>query len=178
MRRTVVSATIVAAALIAMVATAQAGGKKGGATKAAPLWDGKEPVAAYAKRVKLSPTESLDLGDGVKLDFVLVPAGTFVMGSPDTEEKTDEHKGHEPQHKVTVTRPFYMTKYEVTQAQYEKIAGTNPSKTKGPKLPVTDISWEDAIAAAKKASEKLHRDIKVPTDAQWEYAARAGTSTT
>ena len=147
------------------------------AQKNSPMWDGKESVAAYAKRAKLKPTETIDLGGGVNMELVLVPAGTFVMGSPDSEAKTDEHKGKEPQHKVTLTKPFYMTKYEVTQPQYEKIVGTNPSRNKGDQFPVVDVSWEDAMAFAKKAGEVMKRDVRIPTDAQWEHAARAGTQT-
>lgn len=126
---------------------------------------------------RTAPIEYLDLGDGTRIELVLVPAGVFTMGSPDSEAKTDEHKGKEPLHKVTITRPFYMSRYEVLQPEYEKVMGTNPSVTTGKRLPVTNVSWEDAIAFARKLSQITKRDVRIPTDAQWEYAARAGTRT-
>jgi formylglycine-generating enzyme required for sulfatase activity/pimeloyl-ACP methyl ester carboxylesterase len=143
-----------------------------------PLWDGKEPVAQYARRVGLRPVETLALGDGLTLEMVLVPAGSFMMGSPDSEARTDEHVGKEPRHEVTITRPFYMSRYEVTQRQYQTLIGANPSVTQGDTLPATNMSWEEAVADARRMSDVLGRDIRVPTDAQWEYAARAGTTTT
>lgn len=133
---------------------------------------------AQTSPAPLKAVEVLRLPGGVPLEMVIVPAGTFTMGSPDSEAKTDEHMGKEPRHKVTISRPFYLSKYEITQRQYEALTGTNPSQVKGDNLPVTNISWEEAIAAAKRASEVLKRDFRVPTDAQWEYAARAGTTTT
>ena len=139
---------------------------------------GETPKGKASKPAALKPTETLDLGGGLTLEMVLIPAGTFTMGSPDSEPKTDEHKGNEPLRKVTLSKPFYMSKYEITQPQYEKVIGANPSMTKGETLPATNMSWEEAMAAAKRFSEVLRRDIRVPTDAQWEYAARAGTQTT
>src|SRR6516165_10327343 len=94
-----------------------------GAEKSYPAWDGKEGIADYAKRVGLNATDSLDLGGGVKLELILVPAGSFLMGSP-AEAPAGAPKdlqyvaNQEKQHKVTLTQPFYMGKYEVTQAQY------------------------------------------------------------
>src|SRR5579871_3031651 len=99
-----------------------------------PPWDGRETVADYAKRAGLEPTLTLDLGGGVKWEGVLIPAGTFLMGSPKGEAKTDKDSAFEKQHKVTLTQPFYLGKYELTQAQYAKVMGTNPSRTKGDNL--------------------------------------------
>jgi formylglycine-generating enzyme required for sulfatase activity len=166
-------AGVAAAVLVAGVVNGEAKGKP----KSYPLWDGKEPVAAYAKRAKLEPMVALDLGGGLHLEMVLVPAGTFTMGSPDSELKTEEHTGHEPLRKVTITRPFYLSKYEITQAQFAKVMGEDTSKTKGEKLPATNISWDEAQVAAKRFGEAVRRDVRIPTDAQWEYAARAGTQT-
>lgn len=140
-----------------------------------PLWDGKETVADYAKRTKLEPTLTLDLGDGVKWEGVLIPAGTFVMGSPKGETKTD--KAAEKQHKVTISQPFYMGKFELTQAQYQKIMGANPSMAKGDNLPVHGVSWKDAQDFCDKLSKQSGRQAQLPTDAQWEYACRGGTTT-
>src|SRR5689334_4644396 len=102
-----------------------------------PQWDGKETVADYAKRAGVTPTLTLDLGDGVKWEGVLVPAGTFVMGSPKGEAKAEDEAGQEKQHKVTISKPYYMGKYEVTQKQFEKVTGANPSPTKGDDLPTS-----------------------------------------
>jgi len=142
-----------------------------------PFWDGKESIADYAKRAKLEPTLTLDLGDGVKWEGVLVPAGTFVMGSPPGEAKKEHEAVIEKQHKVTLTRPFYMGKYELTQAQYQKVMGSNPSTTKGDDLPVHNLAVADAQAFCEKMSNLTHRQVNLPTEAQWEYACRAGTTT-
>src|SRR5258706_5600409 len=89
-----------------------------------PSWDGKESVADYAKRAKLEPTLTLDLGGGVTWEGVLIPAGSFVMGSPAGEAKTEKESVLETQHKVTLSQPFYLGKFELTQAQYEKVTGS------------------------------------------------------
>jgi formylglycine-generating enzyme required for sulfatase activity len=119
----------------------------------------------------------LQLPGNVPLEMVRIPAGTFTMGSPDSEMKTDEHVGKEPLHRVTIRRPFYLSKYEVMQRQYRALTGTNPSQVQGDDLPVTNVSWEEAVAFARHASEALKRPLRLPTDAEWEYAARAGTGT-
>ncbi len=124
-----------------------------------------------------SPTLTLDLGGGVQWEGVLVPAGTFVMGSPPGEARTDAESALERQHKVTFTKPFYMGKYELTQAQYERITGANPSRTVGGNLPVHNVSWQDADAFCRKMSAQVGRTVLLPTEAQWEYACRAGTTT-
>src|SRR5438067_9465700 len=99
----------------------------GGEARTFPQWDGKESVAEYAARAKLAPTLTLDLGGGVKWEGVLIPAGSFVMGSPEGEAKTPKEAAAEKQHKVTITQPFYMGKFELTQPQYQKVMGDNPS---------------------------------------------------
>src|SRR5881392_546252 len=111
----------------------------GGEARTFPQWDGKESVAEYASRAKLPPTLTLDLGEGVKWEGVLIPAGSFVMGSPPGEAKTAKEAAIEKQHQVTLTRPFYMGKYELTQAQYQKVMGANPSTNKGDDLPVHNL---------------------------------------
>jgi formylglycine-generating enzyme required for sulfatase activity len=142
-----------------------------------PAWDGKETVAEYAKSAQLDPTLTLDFGGDVKWEGVLIPAGTFVMGSPRGEPKTEQEAAQEAQHKVTISRPFYLGKYELTQAQYEKVMGVNPSVTKGVDLPVGNVSAKDAQAFCEKASKLTGRTVLLPTEAQWEYACRAGTTT-
>jgi formylglycine-generating enzyme required for sulfatase activity len=117
---------------------------------------------------------SLDLGKNVMLKLVLVPAGRFVMGSPATEKNRQDN---EVQHEVTITKPFYVGVYKVTQAQYQRILGKNPSTYIGANYPVAATSWEDATEFCEKVSEKTHRKVGLPTEAQWEYMCRAGTAT-
>jgi len=141
-----------------------------------PRWDGKESMADYAKRAKLEPTLTLDLG-GVTWEGMLIPAGSFVMGSPPGEAKTEKEALLETQHTVTLTEPFYLGKFELTQAQYEKVTGMNPSVQKGDRLPVHKVSWQDAQEFCEKMSALVKRSVQLPTEAQWEYACRAGTTT-
>jgi formylglycine-generating enzyme required for sulfatase activity len=89
-------------------------------------------------------------------------------------EVDDEEK---PAHLVTISRPFYMGKYEVTQEEYLQIMGNNPSWFKGPKNPVELVSWDDAQEFCKKVSQLTGKTVRLPTEAQWEYACRAGTKT-
>ena len=117
---------------------------------------------------------TLDLGSGVKLDLVLIPAGKFLMGSPLTEAKRDSD---ETQHEVTISQPFYMGKHLVTQEQYEKVTGLSPSKYKGAKNPVEKVNWDDAQIFCKKLSTTSGKEVRLPTEAQWEYACRAGSTT-
>jgi formylglycine-generating enzyme required for sulfatase activity len=117
---------------------------------------------------------NLDLGGGVTMKLVLIRAGRFMMGSPDSEK--GRGKNESPQHEVTLSKPFYMGVTEVTQIQYEAIMGTNPSKFKGPANPVEMVFWNDATEFCKKLSEKTRQAVRLPTEAEWEYACRAGTA--
>ena len=141
-----------------------------------PVWDGKESIADYAKRAKLEPTLTLDV-EGVKWEGVLIPAGSFVMGSPTGEAKNEKESLIEKQHKVTISEPYYLGKFELTQAQYQKVLGANPSVTPGDSLPVHNVAWQDAQEFCTKMGERVKRAVQLPTDAQWEYACRAGTTT-
>jgi formylglycine-generating enzyme required for sulfatase activity len=143
--------------------------------KGFPLWDGKETVADYAKRANLEPTLTLDAG-GVPWEGVLIPAGSFVMGSPPGEAKTEKESVLEKQHKVTISEPFYLGKFELTQAQYEHVIGANPSLAKGATLPVHNVAWQDAQDFCTKLSARSGRSVQLPTEAQWEYACRAGST--
>ncbi|MCY3017923.1 MAG: formylglycine-generating enzyme family protein [Planctomycetota bacterium] len=229
-----------------------------------PLWDGQESIEQYAKRVNLPPTKTLDLGGGVNLELVLIPAGKFIMATPEPKPVDEDgfHKKiivgkcvfavgvgvllvliatiiarairhrHRPQyslalftvmtlvagvavlggmhwwfstkalaqaqadykaaltryqssydwekpaHDVTLSAPFHMGKYEVTQAQYAAVMGTNPSHFRGANLPVEQVSWNDAAEFCRKVSEKAGLVVRLPTDAEREYACRAGTTTT
>jgi formylglycine-generating enzyme required for sulfatase activity len=121
------------------------------------------------------PETVLDLGNNVKMRLVLIPAGKFMMGSPATEAGRGSDEG--PQHEVTISRPFYMGVFEVTQEQYEQVMGVNPSGFKGAKNPVENVSWDDAVEFCKKLSARTGKKVVLPTEAQWEYACRAGTTT-
>ena len=219
-----------------------------------PLWNGSESVADYAKKVNLPPTQTLELGNGVKLELVLIPAGNFVMGTPEPKEPTQtvaigqgilyvsaacvlgllavvlfgairkrqrpkfslrfllmltlmaslglyggvhwhktEQAWHDyqsakvrydaadqtekPGHPVTLTQPFYMGKFVVTQEQYAQVIGTNPSNVKGKDNPVETVSWDDSQAFCKKLTEQTKQTVRLPTEAEWEYACRSGTAT-
>jgi len=117
----------------------------------------------------------LDLGNNVKMRLVLIPAGKFMMGSPATEAGRGSEEG--PQHEVTISKPFYMGVFEVTQEQYEQVMGVNPSSFKGAKNPVENVSWDDAVEFCQKLSARTGKRVMLPTEAQWEYACRAGTTT-
>ncbi|MGD0090549.1 MAG: bifunctional serine/threonine-protein kinase/formylglycine-generating enzyme family protein [Planctomycetota bacterium] len=142
----------------------------------APAFSFAPTVFAAAKSVPKLPGQklALDLSRGVKLELVLVPAGAFLMGSPETEK---DRGLDEIQHQVALSKPFYMGKYAVTQEQYEAVMGHNPSFFKGPKHPVERVPWNDAQQFCIKASAVTGKTILLPSEAQWEYACRAGTAT-
>lgn len=135
-----------------------------------PLWDGKESMAGYGKRTGLPVTRQIST-NGEMLDLMLVPAGSFLMGSRADEMARAADEG--PQHRVVISKPFYMGKFEVTQAQYEKAMGKNPSFFKEADCPVEQVSWKDAAAFL----EKIGQDTRLSTEAEWEFACRAGTDT-
>ena len=229
-----------------------------------PLWDGQESIEQYARRASLEPTKTLDLGNGVKLELVLIPAGKFTMGTPEptpVDEEgyrrkivtgqavvaagvgvllvllgtvviravrqrrrpqyslarfvamilaagvgvlggthwwksagdlaqaqseyqaasarfKDSYDWEKPAHEVTLSTPYYIGKCEVTQERYEQVMGNNPSQFKGRDLPVEQVSWDDAQGFCKKASERTGLVVRLPTEAEWERACRAGTKTT
>ena len=137
----------------------------------------REEVSGFiAQEVKPGKGEVVDLGKNVKLEMVLIPAGKFLMGAPASEKGISNDQ---TQLKVTLSKPYYMGKYEVTQEQWQAVMGNNPSsRTKGAKLPVTDVSWKDCQEFIKKLNGKTAGGYRLPTEAEWEYACRAGTTTT
>ncbi len=124
-----------------------------------------------------------DLEDDITLEMVSIPGGTFLMGSLQTEEA---HRDSEsPQHQVTV-KSFFMGKYPVTQAQWQAVAALpeinrslnpHPSRFQGVNLPVEQISWYDAVEFCHRLSQKTGWQYRLPSEAEWEYACRAGTTT-
>ncbi|ABG53529.1 protein of unknown function DUF323 [Trichodesmium erythraeum IMS101] len=115
-----------------------------------------------------------NLGNDIKLEIVYTPGGSFIMGSPEDEAKRNRSEG--PQHQVTL-QPFYMSKYPITQNQYQAIMGNNPSKFKGANRPVEKVNWYHATEFCQKLSEKTGKNYRLPSESQWEYACRAGTTT-
>jgi formylglycine-generating enzyme required for sulfatase activity len=125
-----------------------------------------------------TPVEDMELpesAESIGMEFKLIPAGTFTMGDASGDDD-------ETPHEVTLTQPFKMGVHEVTQAQYEQVMGVNPSTFKGANNPVEMVSWEDAVEFCRRLSElpaeKAAGNVyRLPTEAEWEYACRAGTTT-
>jgi formylglycine-generating enzyme required for sulfatase activity len=117
------------------------------------------------------------LGKGVALEMVYVPSGIFQMGSPSSEANLDSYEfpRESPQHPVAVPN-FSMGKYEITQAQWKAVMGTDPSYFKGADLPVEHVSWNDAKEFCRKLSQMTGKQYRLPTEAEWEYACRAETT--
>ena len=128
--------------------------------------------------------------NSIGMEFVLIPAGEFMMGT--TKEQLDAIasgdqnyrnwiKNETPQHRVIISQPFYMGKYEVTQAQWQAVMGDNPSYFKGDNHPVERVAWDDAQQFIQRLNEREKQTngilCRLPTEAEWEYAARAGTTT-
>jgi formylglycine-generating enzyme required for sulfatase activity len=110
-------------------------------------------------------------------ELIAIPAGTFLMGTRADMQSADSIAANEqPQHSVTVPA-FALGKFEVTQAQWYAVMGTTPSRFQGSTLPVEKVSWAEAQAFVQKLSQKTGKSYRLPTEAEWEYAARAGTQT-
>jgi len=128
-----------------------------------------------ARALGLPVEQAIDLGGGIQLAMVLIPAGEFVIGSPSDEaERSDD----EDQKQVTIERPFWMAKHQVMQEQWEAVTGSNPSRFKSRQNPVENVSWNDVQEFLQKLNGRVRgTDFVLPTEAQWEFACRAGTAT-
>lgn len=125
-----------------------------------------EVAVDLGRRVKLWPW-----GRGVKLDLVRIPAGWFQMGSK-KDDKTEQ-----PVHEVKFAKPFYIGKYEITREQWQAVMGSNPGRFPGPRYPVGGVSWDACQDFLKKLNDKTGRTFALPSEAEWEYACRAGSTT-
>ena len=126
--------------------------------------------AEEQKKREIPKTYTNSLG----MEFVLVEAGEFMMGAVPQDKKAYVYE--EPQHKVRITEPFYIGKFPVTQEEWEKVMGNNPSyfQKAGKKAPVETVSWNDCQEFIKKLGKKEGKTYRLPTEAEWEYAARGG----
>jgi formylglycine-generating enzyme required for sulfatase activity len=140
--------------------------------EAAPS-SGSTPAASARVKSKAQPLDPSNLPKTVAgiagIEMVLIPAGEFTMG--ETGGEPDE----QPAHRVTISQPFYLGRYEVTQAQWKQIMGNNPSKFVGDDLPVDSVSWNDVQTFLQRLNEAGDPFFyRLPTEAEWEYACRAG----
>ncbi|MFN6478577.1 formylglycine-generating enzyme family protein [Nostoc sp. DedQUE07] len=144
-------------------------------------------VDAQGKEIKRSQRQNYylteDLGNGVNLEMVYIPGGEFWMGSPESEGK--RYSNERPQHKVTI-KPFLISKYAITQVQWREVASLQevrqtlklrPSRNGGKSHPITQVSWFDAVEFCDRLSEKTGKQYRLPSEAEWEYACRSGTTT-
>jgi formylglycine-generating enzyme required for sulfatase activity len=116
-----------------------------------------------------------DFANSIGMELVWCPPGTFWMGSPEDEEgRYDDETLYE----VTLTRGFWIGRYPVTQGQWEEVMGSNPSRFKqsGPNAPVENVSWDDAQEFCRALGQRDGREYRLPTEAEWEYACRAGST--
>ncbi len=168
-------------AVLALAALTSGCGKgpdtNGPSPEATPATEKGSPAAEEA-----TPASAKVITNSVGMKLVEIPAGEFMMGSPDSDSDADSRE--KPQHRVRITKSFYLGATEVTQGQYEKVIGRNPSRHKelGPDAPVESVSWTDAQEFCRKLSElaeekEAGRRYRLPTEAEWEYACRAGSTT-
>jgi len=133
---------------------------------------------ANAKKHQRATVDDLgvpvEITNSIGMKLALIPAGEFAMGSPESDDHATESE--KPQHKVRITKPFYLGVHEVTQAEYEKVTGENPSRFIGASNPVEHVSWHDATEFCKRLSAEEGKTYRLPTEAEWEYACRAGTT--
>ena len=134
-----------------------------------------EETKEEAVETSKATTLPKEITNSTGMKFSLIPAGSFMMGAIPGD--TDARHNEKPRHRVEITKAFYIGVYEVTQEQYETVMGVNPSEDPGPNRPVTGVSWDDTVEFCRKLSEMTGEKYRLPTEAEWEYAYRAGTET-
>ncbi|NQT51019.1 DUF1080 domain-containing protein, partial [bacterium] len=150
--------------------------------------EAKRRQSETAKALGVPVEQEIDLGNGVKMTMVLIPAGEFLMGSPEKPSidelvktyggKAEYYARERPQHRVRISKPFWLGKTEVTQAQCQAVMSTNPSKFQAPENPVEQVNWNDCQTFLTRLNEKIaKKGFRLPSEAEWEYACRAGTAT-
>jgi len=155
-----------------MIGCGSGGGDKAKTEKQpAEKAEAEKASATAAEAAGQKPPRELTNSIGMKL--VLIPPGEFMMGSPADEKRRGVD---EPQHRVKITKGFYMGATEVTQAQWQKVMGNNPSYFEGDNLPVEQVSWDNAVDFCRKLSATEGKTYRLPTEAEWEYACRAGST--
>jgi formylglycine-generating enzyme required for sulfatase activity len=147
---------------------AEGGGAKEGTAAPAPASLAK-PATEPNQR-----DENSAFTNSVRMEFVLIPPGTFMMGSPAHEK---EREANEAQLEVMLSKGYFMGIHPVTQAQWKKVMGENPSRFQGDTLPVEQVSWHECIEFCKKMNLIDGKRYRLPSEAEWEYACRAGTNT-
>ena len=124
------------------------------------------------QRITVGEVIKIPVKNGINIEMVKVEPGTFMMGA--TSGMKDPYNWEKPVHQVTLTNDYYMGKYEVTQALWQAVMGSNPSYFKGDNLPVEEVSWNDCLEFISKLNSMTGRKFRLPTEAEWEYAARGG----
>jgi formylglycine-generating enzyme required for sulfatase activity len=133
-----------------------------------------ETAAEHQKAWAKHLSAPIQLTNSIGMELSLIPPGEFSMGSPRDEEW---HRDDEVLHRVTISRPYYMASTEVTQRQWQALMGKNPSFCVGDALPVETVTWQQAAEFCRKLSDQEGLRYRLPTEAEWEYACRAGTET-
>lgn len=138
-----------------------------------------QPMPNFIQSSMNTEGKPLQITNSLDMNFRIIPKGDFMMGAKETE--VGSQASEKPLHKVVIAKPFYISEFEVTQGQWKKLMGDNPSQNKncGDDCPVDLVSWDDVQKFLKKVNEmeRLNYIFRLPTEAEWEYAARATTQT-
>jgi formylglycine-generating enzyme required for sulfatase activity len=172
------SAIVALTTLMCLFAVAAVRGADTGAPFAAAPFDA--PAAGDLQQETTAHLDepvvrTIDLGDGAQLELVLIPAGQFDVGSPRSEEARENDEG--PARRVTIGKPFYIGRFEVTQAQWKAVMRRTRSDLRGADLPADGVRWAEAVEFCARLSEREPETFRLPTEAEWECACRAGSTT-